>query len=156
MEYHFVPQAWSILVVHYPNGLEALLMDLIIKESSFSFLIDFKLGHKMMSGTNFNAVRHGLHKITLPGRDGGVVGVGVNEQGETNTVAAGAQTYWEVVRSQQLVEPIVYDAGYWRLRQITVGYDLTKLIPSGLPVTSVVLNIVANNVALLEKMGAQY
>jgi len=121
------------------------------KGVNFSFLIDFKLGHKMMSGTNFNAVRHGLHKITLPGRDGGVVGVGVNEQGETNTVAAGAQTYWEVVRSQQLVEPIVYDAGSWRLRQISAGYDLTKLIPDGLPVRSIVLNIVANNVAILKK-----
>jgi hypothetical protein len=45
----------------------------------------------------------------------------------------------------------VYNAGYWKLRQITAGYDLTKLIPDGLPVTSVVLNVVANNVALLKK-----
>lgn len=116
-----------------------------------SFLIDFKLGNMMMSGTNFNATRHGLHKMTLPGRETGVIGDGVNEQGETNTVAAESQRYWEVVRSQQLVEPIVYDGGYWKLRQITAGYDITKFLPDNFPVKAVVLNVVANNVAMLKK-----
>lgn len=104
-----------------------------------------------MSGTNFNATRHGLHKMTLPGRETGVIGVGVNEQGETNTVAAGSQQYWEVVRSQQLVEPIVYNGGYWKLRQITVGYDLSGLLSEDFPVKSAVLSLVANNVAMLKK-----
>ncbi|MDN5213306.1 SusC/RagA family TonB-linked outer membrane protein [Fulvivirgaceae bacterium BMA12] len=121
------------------------------KELSFSFLIDFKLGNKMMSGTNFNAVRHGLHKITLDGREGGVVGDGVNEQGELNTVAAEVQRYWEVVRSQQLVEPIVYNGGFWKLRQITVGYNLTKLLPERFPVKAARLSLVANNVLILKK-----
>lgn len=121
------------------------------KGINFSFLIDFKLGAKMMSGTNFNAIRHGLHKITLEGREGGVVGVGVNEQGEVNTVAAGVQPYWEVVRSQQLVEPVVYNAGYWKLRQITAGYDFTKFLTDKIPVRSVVLSFVANNVLMIKK-----
>lgn len=64
----------------------------------------------MLSGTNFNAVRHGLHKMTLPGRDqGGIVGVGVNDKGETNTVKANVQDYWSVVRSLALIEPVVYN-----------------------------------------------
>ena len=121
------------------------------KDLSFSFLIDFKLGNKMMSGTNFNAVRHGLHKITLEGREGGVIGDGVNEQGEVNTVAAEVQRYWEVVRSQQLVEPIVYNGGYWKLRQITLGYDLTKLLPERFPVKAARLSLVANNVLIIKK-----
>src|SRR5690606_21401969 len=59
------------------------------KDFRFSFLIDFKLGHKMISGTNFNAWRHGLHKGTLPGRaENVVIGNGVNENGETNTTAS--------------------------------------------------------------------
>lgn len=121
------------------------------KRIRFSFLIDFKLGNMMMSGTNFNATRHGLHKMTLPGRETGVIGEGVNEKGEVNTAAAESQRYWEVVRSQQLVEPIVYDGGYWKLRQITAGYDFTRFMPESLPFRSVVLNLVANNVALLKK-----
>ena len=45
----------------------------------------------MLSGTNFNAIREGLHKMTLEGRVGGVTGKGVNASGGANTaVAAGA------------------------------------------------------------------
>ncbi|MDF9797996.1 TonB-linked SusC/RagA family outer membrane protein [Catalinimonas alkaloidigena] len=118
---------------------------------NFSFLIDFKLGNQMMSGTNFNATRHGLHKMTLEGREGGVIGEGVNEQGEPNTVAADPQTYWEVVRSQQLVEPIVYNGGYWKLRQVSLGYDFSRFLPESFPAKAVRLNFVANNVLMLKK-----
>ncbi len=117
---------------------------------NLSFLIDFKLGNQMMSGTNFNAVRHGLHKMTLEGREGGVIGDGVNAQGEINNVAAPAQRFWEVVRSQQLVEPIVYNGGFWKLRQITAGYDLSRLLPSDFPIRSLRLSFVANNVWLIK------
>ncbi|MDX2250056.1 MAG: SusC/RagA family TonB-linked outer membrane protein [Bacteroidia bacterium] len=123
----------------------------LFKGVNLSFLIDFKLGNMMMSGTNFNAVRHGLHKMTLEGREGGVIGVGVNEAGETNTAVAGVQPYWEVVRSQALVEPIIYDGGYWKLRQITAGYDLAEFFPSDFPLKSARLSFVANNVLMLKK-----
>lgn len=117
-----------------------------------SFLIDFKLGGKMISGTNFNAVRHGLHKMTLPGREEGVIiGEGVNEAGQPNAVPANIQSYWEVVRTQALIEPIVYNAGFWKLRQVTIGYDFTKHIPSSWPVRGLQLNLVANNVLMLKK-----
>jgi TonB-linked SusC/RagA family outer membrane protein len=121
------------------------------KGLSLSFLIDFKLGNMMLSGTNFNAVRHGLHQITLEGRDGGVVGVGVNEKGEPNTFKAPVQDYWSVVRSLAIVEPVIYDGGYWKLRQINVGYDLSKFLPKSFPVRSLKLSIIANNVLMLKK-----
>ena len=117
-----------------------------------SFLIDFKVGNKILSGTNFNAYRHGLHKATLEGRESGVVGEGVNETGEANTVNVfPVQPFYEVVRSKGLVEPIVYDGGYWKLRQITIGYDFTKFLPERLPFRSVRLDAVANNVLMLKK-----
>jgi len=93
-----------------------------------------------------------LHKMTLPGRaEGGIVGEGVDIDGNTNTVVAGVQPYWEVVRSQALVEPVVYDGGYWKLRQITLGYDLTKFLPDNFPVRGLRLSLVANNVLMLKK-----
>ncbi|MBL7856296.1 MAG: SusC/RagA family TonB-linked outer membrane protein [Cyclobacteriaceae bacterium] len=129
---------------------------------SASFLIDFKLGGKMLSGTNFNAYRHGLHKDTLFGREGGVldangndpglvVGVGVNQAGEVNTAGAKAEDYYSVVRGAGLVEPVVYDAGYWKLRQINIGYDFTRFLPNDFPVKNVRLSLVANNVLMLKK-----
>lgn len=117
-----------------------------------SFLIDFKLGNKVLSGTNFNAYRHGLHKETLVGREDGVIGEGVNEEGQPNTVKVfPVQPYYEVVRSKGLVEPVVYNGGYWKLRQITVGYDFSKYLPSNWPIRGVRLDLVANNVAMLKK-----
>ncbi|RPA68331.1 SusC/RagA family TonB-linked outer membrane protein [Cyclobacteriaceae bacterium YHN15] len=121
------------------------------KGLSFSFLVDFRIGGVMISGTNFNATRHGLHKMTLEGREGGVVGEGVNQAGEPNTVVAPVQQYWEIVRSQGLVEPIVYDGGFWKLRQVTAGYDFTKFIPEKWPIAGVRLSLVANNVLMLKK-----
>jgi len=121
------------------------------KGVSFSFLIDYKLGNKMLSGTNFNLTRHGLHKQTLEGRQGGVVGDGVSVNGGKNTAVAAVQAYWEVVRSQQLIEPVIYNGGYWKLRQITLGYDFTKYVPVKWPVKGVRLNIVANNVLIIKK-----
>ena len=121
------------------------------KDITFSFLIDYKLGNKMLSGTNFNAVRHGLHKMTLQGRESGVVGDGVNQSGGTNTTIAPVQSYWEHVRSQALVEPVIYDGGYWKLRQITAGYDFRKFLPTKWPVQSLQLSFVASNVLILKK-----
>ena len=127
-----------------------------------SFLIDFKLGGKVLSGTNFNAYRHGLSKETLPGREGGtldangndpgaVIGDGVNEASEVNAVVAKAEDYYSVVRGSQLIEPVIYNAGYWKLRQITVGYDFTKFFKPHSPIKGVRLSFVANNVLMLKK-----
>ena len=118
---------------------------------TLSVFIDYKLGNKMLSGTNFNAVRHGLHQWTLEGREGGIVGKGVNAAGGTNTVVSPVQTYWEHLRSQQIIESVVYNGGYWKLRQLTLGYDFTKYLPGKWPVKGVKLDLVANNVFIIKK-----
>jgi hypothetical protein len=121
------------------------------KNLQFSFLIDFKLGNKMLSGTNFNAYRHGLHKATLEGREGGVIGKGVDINGNPNTVAAPVQDYWSVVRTQALIEPVIYNGGYWKLRQVTLGYDFSQYFPTSSFIKGLTLHLVANNVLMLKK-----
>ena len=148
-------------MLHYgsalPNWVGGFTNSFNYRGITASFLIDFKLGNTMISGTNFNAYRHGLHKETLAGREEGVVGVGVkaNSQGEilgeNDIVVFPVQPFYEVVRSKGLVEPIVYDGGYWKLRQITIGYDLTKYVPKNWPFRAVRLDLVANNVLMLKK-----
>ncbi len=135
-----------------PNWIGGITNAFDYKGISVSALVDFKLGGNMMSGSNFNLVRHGLHKMTVPGRDQGfIVGEGVTQTGEVNAAQAPVQAYWEVIRSQALIEPIIYNAGFWKLRQLTAGYDFSKFIPAKVPVTGVKLSIVANNVAMLKK-----
>ena len=127
-----------------------------------SFLIFFKLGGKVLSGTNFNAYREGLLKETLVGREGGaldafgndpgkVVGVGVDANSNINTASSTAENYYSVVRGSGIVEPVIYNAGYWKLRQVTIGYDFTKYLGTKSPIKSLRLSFVANNVLMLKK-----
>jgi TonB-linked SusC/RagA family outer membrane protein len=122
------------------------------KGISLSFLIDFKLGAKMIAGSNQNALRHGLQKRTLIGRaDGYVVGKGVNPDGGTNTTHADLQPFYETPNVLGVNEDWVFNSGFWKLRQITLGYDFTKYVTGIKFVKGLKLSAVANNVAILKK-----
>jgi hypothetical protein len=49
------------------------------------------------------------------------------------------------------VEQFVYNAGFWKLRQITLGYDFTRFLPKNLFIKSLRVSAVANNVLMLKK-----
>lgn len=134
-----------------PKWVGGFLNTFNYKGVHLTVFVDYKLGGKMLSGTNFNAIRHGLHMMTLEGREGGVKGIGVDANGNPNTAVAPVQGYWEHLRSQQIVEPVIYNAGYWKLRQLSIGYDFTKFVPANWPVKGVKLDFVANNVLMLKK-----
>lgn len=124
------------------------------KGISLSALIDFKLGKNYISGggANFNYWRHGLHKGTLPGRDVGyVIGDGVNQTGQINTIKSGVQPYYEAVTGLNINEPFIENAGFWKLRQISLGYDFSKFLPKNIPVSGLKMSLVSNNVAILKK-----
>ncbi|RIV22561.1 SusC/RagA family TonB-linked outer membrane protein [Fibrisoma montanum] len=117
-----------------------------------SALIDFKLGHKMIAGRNINYMRHGLSKRTLPGRDVGyVIGNGVNPNGEVNQTRAAVQPFYESINPLGINEDFVFNAGFWKLRQVTLGYDFTKFLPASLFIKGLKINAVANNVLVLKK-----
>ena len=136
-----------------PTWVGGITNSFSYKGINLSVLIDFKLGHKLISGTNHNAWRHGLHKSTLAGRaEGFVIGDGINANGEVNKTKSGVQAYYETVRSQNIAEEFVYNAGLWQLRQITLGYDFTRFLSPRIPfIKGLRLNAVANNVAVLKK-----
>jgi TonB-linked SusC/RagA family outer membrane protein len=149
-----LPQRTSDLVYFgsaLPKWTGGFMNSFNYKGIHLTVFIDFKLGNKVLSGTNFNAVRHGLHKMTLEGRVDSVLGNGVNSSGGVNTKRAAVQTYWEHLRSQQIVEPVIYNGGYWKLRQITLGYDFSKFIPAKWPIKGVKVDFVANNVLMIKK-----
>lgn len=135
-----------------PKWTGGFLNNFTYKGVNLSVLIDYKLGNMMLSGTNFNAIRHGLHKMTLEGRESGnVIGKGVTQSGAENTAPAKVQTYWEHLRSQQIVESVVYNGGYWKVRQVSLGYDFTRYIPVKWPVKGLKLDFVANNLLIIKK-----
>ena len=115
-------------------------------------LIDFKLGSKMIAGSNMNALRHGLHKRTLVGRaEGYVIGDGVNPNGKPNTTKADIQPFYETPNVLGVNEDFVFSSGFWKLRQITLGYDFTKHLKSLKVIKGLRLSAVANNVLIIKK-----
>jgi TonB-linked SusC/RagA family outer membrane protein len=137
-----------------PKWFGGLTNTLNYKGINLSFLIDYKLGNKMISGTNRNAIRHGLHKMTLVGRDSPnylMVGTGVGPNGEPNAARVNAQIYYETMVANSTGEAVVYDGGFIKLRQISLGYDFTRFLPKNLFIKGLRLNAVSNNVLLLKK-----
>jgi TonB-linked SusC/RagA family outer membrane protein len=122
-----------------------------------SALIDFKLGKNYVSnfGANHDYWRHGKHKGTLPGRDVGyVIGNGVNPDGSVNKTQAQVQPYYESFTGNGIEDPFVSNAGFWKLRQISLGYDFIKVLPKIPYIKGLKLSIVSNNVAILKKWVA--
>ncbi|MEJ7739262.1 MAG: SusC/RagA family TonB-linked outer membrane protein [Chitinophagaceae bacterium] len=115
-------------------------------------LVDFKLGAKMIAGSNMNALRHGLHKRTLVGRaEGYVIGDGVNQDGGKNVTRADLQPFYETPNVLGVNEDFVFNSGFWKLRQISLGYDFTRYLKSLPFIKGIRLSAVANNVAILKK-----
>lgn len=125
--------------------------DFRYKNFNLSMLLDVKLGAKMFSGTNLNLYSTGLHKATLEGREGGIIGQGVTEDGQVNTKSVDAQTYWKHVVNENFTEEFVYDAGFVKLREVSFGYSLPTSIISGTPFRGASLSLVGRNLWTIHK-----
>ncbi|PRY16367.1 TonB-linked SusC/RagA family outer membrane protein [Pontibacter ummariensis] len=112
--------------------------------------VDFKAGHKLISNSNFNWYRHGLHKATLEGREGGVIFPSVTPEGEPNTTAVIPGTFYNGVRSFSIATPFVYNASFVRWRTVSLGYDLSKLLGDSF-IKGLNVNAYVNNVLMIKK-----
>jgi hypothetical protein len=121
------------------------------------FLIDFRAGASMMSGTNATAYSLGLHENTLVGRDGSLSVSGVNAEGAPLNVTIPANSavptsylidnYWG--RYAQITENVVYDASFAKLREFSFGYTFPASFIEKTPFQSLSLSVVGRNLALL-------
>lgn len=112
------------------------------KNFSLAFLIDFKFGAKLFSGTNYSLVGNGLHEKTLQGREnngkGAIIGQGVklddNGNYVKNDVEISAQEYWSGIVNNNIGEEFIYNASFIKLRELSFGYDFPANILSKLKV----------------------
>jgi hypothetical protein len=120
------------------------------KNVSFSFLIDYNYGNKILSATSYYSIVRGLNQLTLTGREGGIT-TGVTEGGAANTVKADAQGYYRSL-AQQVTSTHVLDGDFIKLRQLNLGYTLPQNIVNKLAIfSSVQVSFVARNLATLMK-----
>ena len=134
------------------------------KGINLTFLIDFKSGGDIYSGTNVRMTGSGFHKQTLQGRDGekpltvsGVIQNGTDASGNpiyepfTKTLTPGeARNYWGQL-ANRAQENFIYDASFVKLRQITLGYSIPKQLLNKTPISNLTVSFVGRNLAILFK-----
>ncbi|MGZ3940464.1 MAG: hypothetical protein ACXVBK_16955, partial [Flavisolibacter sp.] len=104
------------------------------KNFSLTVFIDYKFGGTVLSSTLLNMTRQGLSKMSLQGREGGLIFPGVYESnGQPNTTAVtvannGLQSYWTDYRNYQIGDPFTFKSDFVKLRNISVAYTFTNLI----------------------------
>jgi TonB-linked SusC/RagA family outer membrane protein len=118
------------------------------KRFNLSVLVDGKFGGYLFSGTDALAHRFGLSNKTLEGREGGVVGKGVNALGEPNTVKAPAQAYYSGWYFN-IATPFIHKSDFVKLRQIVLDYSLPTKLLSKTPFAGASISLVGRNLAIL-------
>lgn len=125
---------------------------------TLGFLIDFKFGAKLFSGTNYNLYQDGMHKETLNGRThsnpiGSLVAAGIDEDtGKANTTAVSSYDYYRAITSNNIAEEFVYSADFIKLRELSLSYTFPKSILSQLKyVKGLSLSLVARNLWTIMK-----
>ncbi|MCF6366277.1 MAG: SusC/RagA family TonB-linked outer membrane protein [Bacteroidales bacterium] len=136
-----------------PDWTGGISNTITYKGISASVLIDAKMGGDVHSMTTTWGRYAGILSETLEGRETGVVGEGVIDNGNgtysTNDIVVTAEAFNKAAYSNNNVESSVFDASYIKLRQATLGYTLPKKLLSNLPIRDLSISLVGRNLALL-------
>lgn len=124
--------------------------DFSFKGFNLSFLIDYRYGNKILSATQYYTIFRGLNQLTLPGRETGVVGQGVNPTGGANTVNVPAETYYQAL-AKNVSGLDVLDGSFIKLRQVSVGYTIPRTLLSSTPFSSINVSLIGRNLWTIMK-----
>jgi hypothetical protein len=148
-----------------PKWTGGLNNSLSYKGVNLSFLIDFKFGGDIFSGTNNRLTQWGLHQQSLQGRAGeaplhinGVVKSGSDDAPTYTPVNRDltpkeAYDYWNRVGGEAtaISTMFLYNASFIKLRQLTLGYSLPKAWLAKTPILTATVSLVGRNLAILYK-----
>ena len=138
-----VQKKWGNAFADWKAGLTNEFM---IKNFRISILLDGQMGGSMYSQTNHKNNTLGKTKVTLPGRDEGIVGQGVvynnaSQKYEPNTRNVAASSYYDNYYQISNAETNIFDASFLKIREVRFEFNLSKRILSKLQVkqTSIAL-----------------
>ena len=117
---------------------------------TLSFLLDFKYGAKIYSGSNFMYYYFGHHIKTLEGRETGYIGRGVTEHGQPNTKSVPSEDYFKQL-PDIIAEEFVYDASFIKFRSLSIGYSVSQSLLKKTVIKAFSFSVVARNIATLMK-----
>ncbi|OQP58544.1 SusC/RagA family TonB-linked outer membrane protein [Niastella populi] len=141
----------QILADPNPDYQMGFTSNLKVKNFSVAFTFDFIKGGQILSFTAAAYKSRGALKETANGRDEPHILPGViadpNNPGKylPNNIQIPAQTYWQALGGLQS-EFNVYDATTFRMRDISIGYDLPRSLMDKMKISSARISVFANNV----------
>ncbi len=110
------------------------------KRVSLSTTWSWQQGGKMYHGTNLTMNYFGATKESLPYHEGTMVVDGIDEAtGEKNTVEVSKQDYW--MSYNDITEAGIYSTSFFKLRDLTLTYQLPKFCGIDLSVYGFARNI---------------
>lgn len=119
------------------------------KNFTLNFLIDFRIGGDVYSGTDAALDASGVSKRSLQYREGGVVVQGVHSDGTPNTTSISAQDYWGAVSG--IGSEYVYDQSNARLRELSLTYRFAKKLLEKTFVQNASVSLTGRNLFFLWK-----
>ncbi|MEZ4803820.1 MAG: SusC/RagA family TonB-linked outer membrane protein [Gelidibacter sp.] len=134
------------------------------KNISLSFLIDIQKGGSIFSLDRYYGLATGLYDDTVfindlgnPVRNsladgGGFINPGVNPDGSPNTTRIRADRYGAFGYARGLPDrAFVYDAGYVKLREVALSYNLPKRLLENMFISEVSLSLIGSNLWIIDK-----
>ncbi|WP_157278519.1 TonB-dependent receptor domain-containing protein [Olivibacter sitiensis] len=113
------------------------------KEFRFSVLLDGQKGGKIYSLTNHKNNEFGNTKVTLPGREEGIIGEGVVKLADgsyiPNTNRVDARPYYEQYYARANAETNIFDASFLKIREARLEYLFPNKLWKGAKIRNVKL-----------------
>ncbi|WP_020607390.1 SusC/RagA family TonB-linked outer membrane protein [Spirosoma spitsbergense] len=114
----------------------SLLNEFQYKGVRMSILLDGQKGGSMYSQTNHKNNTLGKTNVTLPGREGGIIGEGVVLQADgtykPNTVKVSAASYYDNYYQISNAETNIFDASFLKIREVRLEFNLPTTLISRL------------------------
>ncbi|MFA4851897.1 MAG: SusC/RagA family TonB-linked outer membrane protein [Bacteroidales bacterium] len=148
-----VPQKGDLKILgnYQPDWVGGINNEFSYKGVTASFLIDIHKGGDIYSMTNSWGRYAGALEETLIGREGGVIGVGVKDDGYgnyvPNDVVVTAEEYNHAAFTNSIPAGSIFDATYIKLREVRIGYTFKKIPKLGFKEINV--SLIGRNLAIL-------
>ncbi len=135
-----------------PDWTGGLGINMSYKNISFNTLFDVKWGGDVYSQTNSWGKYAGVLEETLPGRENGVVGQGIDvDTGTANNIVVPAEDFYKGFYGSNIGESSVYDASYIKWREIALTYSVPKRMLKNIGVNNISLGLNVRNLLILYK-----
>lgn len=116
----------------FPDWKGSVLNEVSLGQFRFSMLLDGQTGGSMYSQTNHKNNTLGKTKVTLPGRETGIVGDGVIAQPDgsfaPNTVNVSADSYYNNYYRISNAETNIFSTDFLKIREVRLEYNFPKNI----------------------------